>query len=182
MKTDEQTPKTWGREAAPFRQQGGPGQREKAICPPHPQTPQAWGFQNWPHGDFWGRVAARLGRNGGQEAQHHKMAPPKVGAGTKQSGTQSLRKEPDSGRTKGPGVRSLPELSMVVSSTAAVGYARDPRHLLIHLLLGPFRWSLTGSEAGSMKAGPVWGPQLRRNWSGCSPSALTPTGRQRVIE
>lgn len=87
---DRQTdPTMWGKEAAPFRQQGGPGQREKATCPPHPPNSVSLGLPKSAPWGLWGRVAARLGRGGtagGQEAQHRKMARPEEGAGTKQPG------------------------------------------------------------------------------------------------
>lgn len=50
-------------------------------------------------------------------------------------------------------MRSLPELSMVVASTAAVAYARDPHCLLILFLLGPFRSSFTGPKAWGVERG-----------------------------
>lgn len=53
------------------------------------------------------------------------------GSWDKQSGPPVPQRRARLWRVKGPGVRSLPELSLVVSSTAAVGYARDPGHFLV---------------------------------------------------
>lgn len=96
-------PKDVGRGRSTIQTAGRTRAEREGNLSPSPQAPQARGFQNWPHGGFWGRVAARLGRNGGQEAQHHKMAPSKVGAGTSSRGPQSLREEPDSGELRGQG-------------------------------------------------------------------------------
>lgn len=83
--------------AAPSRQQGGPGQTEReGNWTPCPQTPPAQGLWAGPTGAL-GQEAARLGRDGtagGQEAQHHEMAQPEVGAGgwyTAALNPQSLR-------------------------------------------------------------------------------------------
>lgn len=63
----------------------------------------------------------------GRKAQHHRWLRLKWELGQSSLAPSPLEKSLTLGeRVKGAGVRSLPELSMVVSSTAAVGYARDP--------------------------------------------------------
>lgn len=153
---DRQTdPKDVGKGGSTIQTAGRTRAEREGNLSPSPPNSISLGLPKLAPWGLWGRVAARLGRDGGQEAQHHKMAPPEVGARTKQPGAPSPFKKSLTLGVKGPGVRSLPEPSMVVSSTAAVGCARDPGHLLIHLLLGPFRWGLTGSKAWSVTVVPA---------------------------
>lgn len=149
----------WGKGGSTIQTAGRTRAEREGNLSPSPPKSISLGLPKSAPWGLWGRVAARLGRGGtagGQEAQHRRMARPEVGAGTKQPGApRSLRAEPSSGGVEGLGVRSLPELSMVVPSTAVVAYARDPSPSY-----PPSPWSLQikphWPKAWSMEHGSRW--------------------------
>jgi hypothetical protein len=95
--TKRQTPKTWGRGGQHHpdsRKDQGREKRQLVPINPKPHWHRAFIVAPW---GLWSRGAARLGRDGtagGQEAQHHKMAQPEVGA--RRAGKSGLETPPKS--------------------------------------------------------------------------------------